>query len=334
LSIASWKEHINVATKQTKIIAGAAIVILVGGGWLFAKHQATSIAQDRIDGWIIRHDLRGKVAYDDLSASPFGSATLTGVKVKVSPTITIGVASLDVSDLEMKYDQLRSVNIAARGMQVPLLAIAREQPLAAGGGLREAVGMGYTTLTGDLSVALRYEDTKGTISFETTADFEDAGSWKVNVSLGGIDPSGIDALNGIASASAQTNGMDILAAAGQGVRSLASLNLTEADVSIDTSGVHRRELEVTNHDVPPDGATSDIRGVIVDEMALVKAGMAPSEASEARTAVDSWFKKGGSLRIVTNLSQPLPLFRNGNFFTPAFDSLAGYLTATKSRISN
>jgi len=32
--------------------------------------------------------------------------------------------------------------------------------------------------------------------------------------------------------------------------------------------------------------------------------------------------------------QPVSLFRDGSFFAPAFDSPAGYLVATKSKISN
>lgn len=320
-------------TKQTKIIAGAALVAIVVGGWLFAKHQATTIAQDRIEGFIIRHDLRGKLTYDDLSASPFGSATLKGVKVKISPAITIGVAALDISDVEMKHEQLRKVAVAAHGAEVPLLAIARDE---GGGGpvLHQAIGMGYTTLSGDVSLSLDYDDMKGALSFETAGNIKDAGTWKTKISLEGIDPNSVNTLYNLTNMPSQTTAIGLFAAAGQGLQSLASLTLADADITIDNSGVYKRIVEITDQDLPADTAAVAVRGATVDDMELVKAGMAPSEASAVHAALDNWTNKGGALRLTTNLSQPLPLFRNGNLLTPAFTSLGGFLSVTRSRISN
>ena len=322
-------------TKQKKIAAAAsaAFILLVGGGWQFAKHQATNIAQDNIDGFIIRHDLRGKIAYDDLSASPFGSVTLSGVKLKLSPTNSVSIAALDISNVEMKYDQLRSVTLAARGTEIPLLAIAREQR-GVDAGLRTMIGMGYTTLKGDLGLSVRYEDMKGILSVETSGNFTDFGAWAAKISLGGIDPNSVSTLYNMANVPAETNPFAILAAAGQGLQGLASVSLAQAEVSIDSSGFYKRDSEVIGYDLPPEGAAAQGPESIVDEMELVKAGMAPSEASTTRAAVDSWVRKGGSLKIKTNLAQPLALFRNANFLMPAFSSPAGYLAATKSSISN
>lgn len=321
-------------TKQNKIAAaaGAAILVMIGGGWLFAKHQATSIAQDQIDGFIIRHDLRGKIAYDDLSASPFGSISLSGVKLKLSPANIISIASLDISHVEMKYDQLRSITLAARGAEIPLLSIAREQGNA-DAALRGAIGMGYTTLKGDLGLSLRYEDVKGTLSVETTGTVTDAGSWTAKLSLGNIDPTSVSTLYNMANVPAQANPFAILAAAGQGLQGLASVSLAEADVAIDNAGLYKRDQEITARDLPQEGTGAEAKPAL-DEMELVKAGMAPSEASSALAAVDGWMRKGGALKIKTNLAQPLPLFRNANLMLPAFNSPAGFLAATKSSISN
>lgn len=319
-------------TKQQKLIAAGAVIVVLGG-WGFAKHQASTIARDKIDGFLIRHNLRDTVSYADLSASPFGSATLSGVKVKVSPTTAITIGALDISDVEMKNDQLHGIAITAGKIEVPLLALAREQQNS-DRQIHNAIGMGYTTLTGDISAALRYDDQKGMVALQTTGEVKDAGSWKVKFRMGGVDATTVNTLYGLANAPAQTKGLAWLALAGQGLQGLAAISLAEADVTVDNSGMYKRNTEITNLELPSDGNPAGMQEKFLNEEDLVRAGMAPSEAQASRATLDNWLKKGGSLRVATNLIQPLPLLRNGNLSTPAFDSPASYLVATKSRISN
>lgn len=315
-----------------KIIGGvgAALVVVVGG-WLFAKHQATSIAHDKIDGFIIRNNLREVVSYADLSASPFGSVSLSGVKVKISPAAAVVVGSLDISDIKMKNDQLYGISLAAKRTELPVLQLARENPRDSS--LREAVGLGYTTLTGDLSVAVDFDDAKGTLAFETTGEVKEAGGWKAKLRLAGIDAQAVALLSQMAASGGKMNGLEMMASAGMQLQRLATVSLAEADFSVDNGGLYKRNQDLTSAEMPVEGnAAAPVSGI--DESDLVRAGMAPSEAIATKGAVDNWLKKGGSLRVAANLSQPLPLFRNANFFTPAFDSPAGYLVATKSKISN
>lgn len=83
-----------------------------------------------------------------------------------------------------------------------------------------------------------------------------------------------------------------------------------------------------------DEDVSATRAMAIDETQLVRGGMSPSEAQAAREAVENWVAKGGTLRIESNLTQPVALFKRGSLSSPAFDSLAEYLMVTKSKVTN
>lgn len=319
--------------EKTLLAAAGVILVLIGGGWAFARHEATSIAKDRVDGYIIRYNLRGKVTYEDLSASPFGSATLSDVRVILSPGNSIAIASLDVSNIDMKADELRAITISAHGAQVPLLAIAREEN--SNGKLpRNLIGMGYTILSGDIGASIRYDEQRGTLALESTGNIKDAGSWKARLSFANIEPGAMSALYSLTSALKQENGLAILAAAGQGIQNLNSLAIEDAEVILDNSGIHERDRQVTDLDLPPDLTDSIVGDPAGGEMELVKAGMTPSEAHANREALMTFISKGGTLKMATNLSEPLPLFRNGNLLTPSFTDPLEFLAATRTHVSN
>lgn len=321
-------------TNQKKLLIAAGVaVVLIGGGWTFAKYKATSVAKDQIDGYIIRHNLGGQVSYEGLSASPFGSVTLSGVRMTVSPANNVTIGSLDISNVEMKYDQIRSISISARDIQIPLLAIVKED-LVREELIRNLIGEGYVTLTGSASSSMRYDDQRGTLALETAGDIQDVGSWKEKVSFANVDPSAMNALYGLANAPKVTNDLATLGTLGLALQGLASLSLAEAELSVDNSGIHKRTLDIPGDALPPDAtATVDVISA-KDEMALVRAGMTPSEAHDTSKAAETWLQKGGTLKLATHLSQPLPLFRNGNISSPAFDNPLGFLAAAKVRISN
>lgn len=320
----------SMTNNKVLIGAGAAMVVLVGG-WFLAKQQAASTARDRIDGFLIRNNLRDTVSYDGLSASPFGSVKLSGVKLKLSPAATVAVDSLALSGIEMKNDQLRGLDVEADGIDVPLLAMTRADRHRDGQSA-ELIGLGYINLTGKISLSMHYDDQKQTIAFETAGDVKDAGAWKLKLGLGGVDSRAVAALSGLNASAAQANPLALLGMAGQGLQYLGSLTLSVAEISVDNSGLTKRQAQLPDQPLPPEGPAPV--GKSFNETELVHAGMAPSEAQAARQAVDTWLAKGGTLKLASNLSQPMPLFIGGNLFTPAIDGVPRYLAATKSRISN
>jgi hypothetical protein len=321
-------------TQRNKILAVAGLAIVaLGGGWLLAKHQAYVAAKDGVDGFIIRHNLTGRVSYGDLSASPFGSATLSDVTVTLSPSAAITIGSLSLADVTMKNDQFRGFSLTAEHARFPLLALAREQR---NGQFADAIGMGYTTLTGKVSLSVHYDDEKNSLTLETATNVDDAGSWEAKIKLGGISPVAVDSLAGIANLpSQQPNWLQAMQVAGPLLQTLGGLTVAKMEMAVNIDGIRKRDAQVTNQDLPPEGAGAVAPGMSADdEMKLVRAGMAPSEAQAARDAVQSWLAKGGTLQIATNLDQPLPVFRNGNILTPSFDGFEGYMAATKSHVSN
>lgn len=320
---------------KTKLLATAAAILLLigGGGWAFARHKATAIARDQVDAYIIRYNLGSKVTYEDLSASPFGSATLSGVRLMLSPTAIITIASLDVSDIEIKSGQIHAISISAHGTQLPLLAIARSGDNNSNM-TRNLVGMGYAIMNGDIGASVRYDDQRGTLTFESTGNVQDAGAWKARLSLAKVDPRAMNTLYSLPDAINEKNGLVALMVAREGIQGLNSLAIEEADISLDNSGIHERDQQVMDKDLPPDTTDDDAGDAAKDEISMVKAGMTPSEAHATREALGTWMSKGGTLKIATNLSQPLPLFRDGNLLTPAFKDPIEFLAETGAHTSN
>lgn len=327
------KRQAVIAANRKKLTIGlAAFAVVLGGGWMFAKHQANTIAKDKIDGILIRYNLKGTVAYDDISGSPFGSATLSGVRVTTSPSTTIKAGSLTISDIEMKGDMIQSLSLAAKSVEVPLLAIARDSRRDVT--LYDAIGMGYTTLSGNVDVSARFDDQKGVLAFDTSGEASDAGSWKFKLKLGGLNSGTLNALYGMSQATGGDAGLGLLAIAGVGFQALGQLSLSEASLTLDNSGYFKRSKDIPSADIPMDEGVVVSRVLAIDETELVRGGMSPSEAQAAREAVGGWMKKGGTLRLDSNLTQPVSLFKRGSMFSPTFDSLTEYLMVTKSKISN
>jgi len=318
-----------------KIISASlgAAVIVVGGVWLFAAHQATVIAKDKVEGFIVHYNLSETLSYDDVSASPFGSVTITGVKARISPNTTIKVASLNISDVEIKNDNIQSINLSAKSFELPLPVLARDQHMSPM--IYDAIGMGYTTLIGDLTTAVRFDDNKKTLVLETSGDIRDVGDWKFKIALGEVSLTGFGSLYNLSQMTKHGNAFAELEASGKALQYLAELTLSEAKLTVDDSAYRKRSREVTNFDIPQDDSDQEtLNEMPVDETELVRAGMLPSEAKATHEAMNSWLRDGGSLHIMSNLDRPLSLFRNGSIFAPVFDTPAHYLAVTKSKISN
>jgi hypothetical protein len=306
-----------------------AVIIVAGGAWLFAVQQATVIAKDMVDGFIDQYNLRDKVSYDNVSASPFGSVTVTGVKAHISPSTSIKVADLNISI----SDNNQSMTLSAESFELPLSALARDQDMPPV--IYELIGMGYTTLISDLTTAVRFDDGKKTLVLETSADIRDVGDSELQITLGNVNLTGLHSLNSLSQMTGQGNSsieesmLLGLVSSGKIASDLAELTLSEAKLTVNNSAYHKRSKEVTGLDMPRDdtdqGTRSEMPG---SENALVRAGMTPSDAKAAHAAMSSWLRDGGSLQITTSLDRPLPLLRSG------FDDPARLLAATKSKISN
>lgn len=322
----------------SKILAAVgAVGILATGGWVYAAHHATAVTRDRVDGFLIRNELSDKIRYADISASPLGSAKLSGVTVAVSPDVTVSIGSLEISDVEISNDQLVGVSLATDEVEVPSLAIVQAQRSRRGWladpDLTATLGLGYTVLRGRIDLAAHYDEENRTLQVESVGSVRDAGGWKVKLRLADVQRGVIELAHRMVTSS-EAAGQLQLAALSEGMQALSAVTLAELDLTLDNVGIVERSGLVTDRPLPPgDGAEAPV-ATAADEEALVKAGMTPSAARDTREAFEGWLTRGGSLRISSDIGRPVPLM-DPNLPAPssAFRSLPGYLAQTRSQVS-
>lgn len=333
----SGKRHAFFAAHKQKIGIGlTATLLVVGGGWLYAKHQATLLARDQIDGFLIRNNLSSVVSFADVSASPFGSVELSGFSLRIAPNHTILTAeTVVISNLDTVGSQVRAVTLSAKGLEVPLLALVRAGHR--GSLPDQLIGLGYTTLTGDVSIGGRFDDQHQTLSVELKGDMSDFVSWNSSVKIGNVTPAAGKVIYGLIKSAAGDNSLLQTLSEVDGLQAIAQTTLVSANLSIDNSGYMKRLKKIPDTELPPDGASTAAQTTALNEADLVRAGMLPSQAKAAREALQGWEENGGPLRIETNFTTPIPLFRpEGRFGIPAFafSSSAAFIAATNAKVSN
>lgn len=327
------------AHKQALVIGAAALLVLSGTGYVFAKHQATAIAKNRIDGFLNRTGLASSFTYTDISASLLGSVTLSGVTVKRPGLGVIGkVAFLEVSGIKTNGDALVAANLAATAFEIPIVGVARqyrEVPI-----ITAAMGLGYATLKGDLSLSVVFDDEKKTFSFSTKGNVRDLGTVDANVKFGGISSSLVGALIAMIQSEQQSATLELMTGRIAALQRVMQATLMDADVAIDNVGWFAREREITALNMPgTDSEVSapspgDFKAAMVE---LERVGVDPTNAKAAIESAWKWSAVGGALRITTHIGEPIPLLRSsGSFGGQAFtfDSVPKFLAVTKAKVSN
>lgn len=152
--------------------------------------------------------------------------------------------------------------------------------------------------------------------------------------LGGFDGGTLNSLYEITKSTGGEVVQKFLEIAIKGAEAITKLTLVEASLSLENSDYFQRSNDIPIADIPPDGGSAAPRVAAINDTELVRGGMNPSEAREAVMSIDEWVKEGGALQIESNLTQPVPLFKQGNLFSPTFDSIGKYLAATKSKITH
>ncbi len=324
------------AKRKPLLIGGAALAVVVVGGWLVASHIATKTAKDKVDTFLIRNNLTGVVSYGGISASPFGSATLSHVLVRDSSGAAVAkFGSVEISDLRVKDGAVLGAKVSLASAAIPLLPMARQNPGDAT--LAGLVGLGYTTLTGNLSVAEHFNAERGRFSLNIRSDIDGMGRLKLRLKLNDIDPGMMDVVAKMAQAGAQGNGLAILGTGLAGLQSLESTSLDKLTVTIDDSKlVHRlRKIPVTAIPAKAGPSMELAPGLNVDQ--LVRAGMSLSDARNTADAVRHWSRNGGTIHMRTHIASPLPLFKSTGVFGGAglaFSNVDTFLAATRATISN
>ncbi|WP_298013203.1 hypothetical protein [uncultured Castellaniella sp.] len=95
--------------RQKKFLAiGGATALILAGVWVTASSVATRRAEDKLYGLLDQYKLRDAVHWQDLSASPLGSATLKDVTIRFGSAKNpeqIAIERVTLSDLEDSADR-------------------------------------------------------------------------------------------------------------------------------------------------------------------------------------------------------------------------------------
>lgn len=316
-------------------IAAVGCVMLLAGGYVVAQHHASAVAKDRIATFLSSIGLSSSVTYEGISASPFGTATLSKVTLKVPGQGTVArIGSLDISGIDTKGDMLLGVKLAARSIDVPVLQIARNNRGATFAA--ELLGYGYTSLKGNIAIAVRFDDTDRTLGLTISGNSADLGSLSGSVKLGSVNPSLVSILMAAAAMSQQANPMALMLE-GQAVEQKAiGATLVNGYFDLNMRGFIDRSRALPKTAIPRDGGAAGSSERFGAEALLVQAGLDQEKAKAIETAGDR-FLAGDSLQFRTNIDQPLALFHNSGLFgSPAFafNSSAEFVVATKAEVSN
>jgi hypothetical protein len=313
-------------------VTGLAVVAAMG--WLPSSHVATQRAKDIVDGFLIRHDLQKEVAYADLSASPLGTVAISGVTITLPNNAEpVRIKTLKISDLRYRNDLVEAGRIRAESTELPALAFARGEK-SRNSMWQDFVALGYETVTLNADVKASLDGSAMTL--ESSGDARDIGSWSVKLGLGGINVPALESLAQTAMSANKGNVLGQLALAGSAIEALSGLTLISTELELDNSGVLKRAHAYPAEETPVDVVKEQVAAEnTTQQMQLIKAGVAPSDAQAMVKASSAWENKGGTIKLKTKLNRPLPLITGniltGNFF--AFSSAAEFLAATKAEVS-
>ena len=319
--------------RKKLIVLGVVVTASMGaGGWFYAKREAKIAVENEVESFLIKNGLKPYITYDDITASPFGTAELTNLSVR-SPqgARVLSIRSIKFSDTKIKRDIILSANITATELEIPLLDIVRSEP---GSGIPsepilQILGMGYSTLSGNFSYQWNFEESRQILSVEAKGDFRDLGGFDWSLKLGGVSSGlmsyqspNMQSLRGNLWQSAMT---EFLKAQG-----LNFITLNELRFKLSDDGFFKRTKNFTDNNIPKESSLSETQNNNAYTN-LVSAGVLPSDAKSTIEAVNNWLLRGGSIRLETNLTQPLPLFSQWSSFAA---SPLKFLAAAKVKITN
>lgn len=309
------KRHIQIGV--------AACIVFLATGWFALSKYAAGVARDEIDGFLVRNNLQGVVAYDGITATPFGTVTISDMMLGSPQGGRIKVRELVISGVQHENDRLVAVEAKARKADIPLLELRRNRGISD----TTLLALGYTRLIGDCSMGFHYDSKRRTLDVSLGGKFDGLGEMQAQLGLGGVDPT----LMGMSREFARfaDNPLGLLALLG----TLQSVTLSKNTLFLDSGPVHKRAAQITDAGTPSEQRAGTPVEWPLKENSLVMAGMRPSQAKELYIAGEKWAKEGGVLKVETHLDAPVPLLRQtagGPKFV--FEDAANFLVATKSTV--
>lgn len=319
-------------------LAGVVVVGLAVGGWVYATHKATEFAKAEVDRFLVTSQLQGKVTYQEVTASPLGSASIKGIAVTAPEAQGVTIDEISVKDTEFLNGRMYKGTINARGIRVPLVELANRQTLSPSDQqmLEHIAQMGYGVLYADLGLTSGYNAKSQEASSVLSLSVKDMLNLSLDMGYGGLSEEFVQsciALSELASsgtASQEMIGGQVLGLLGQA----GTIKLLNNSFRIDLKGLAPRLQQELDKEQP--GLLAQQAETLSEELSLglLGLGVAQADAEKAGAAVSELLLKGTPLTVKSNMAEPLTVFKNGNFMMPAFTDVGTYLAVTKTTISS
>ncbi|RCK44179.1 hypothetical protein TH25_19925 [Thalassospira profundimaris] len=180
--------------KKKGLFVGGAICVLLGAGYFTVSSVASSRAEDRIRTFLHENRLDRRVQYKDISASVFGTVTLSKVRVDMGGGYTtINNVELSNIDIDDQTNIIESINIKLYDINTPIDSISG----------RNAIALGVTNLQGHIMIDYEYDPSRDHMSTMVNVSLPKIGEFESEVRLNRfqvpmmIRPENFDSLRGI-----------------------------------------------------------------------------------------------------------------------------------------
>lgn len=319
-------------------LAGVVVVGLAVGGWVYARKQATEVARYAVENALTYGRLQGKVTYQEVTASPFGSMAVRGIAVTTPEGQGVTIDEILIKDADLKDGMLKSATVVAQGIKIPLVELAGRQQLSPSDKkmVQQIANMGYGVLNGDVTFATRYDIDGQTSVSSLNVSIKDMMSVSLEMGYGNLSKDLIQSLLILGQTASAGKGHD-QEMMGQLVSTLGkagSLTLLNNSFRIDMRGLAPRLKQELDKEKAGQVEAAAAQAKASVSMNLNALGVAPAEADKAANAVSQLLLTGAPLSVKSGMSGPLALFKNGNFMTPTFTDVGTYLAVTKTTISS
>jgi hypothetical protein len=290
--------------------AGAVAVVLVLA-LMMAQHHATAMARARVAGLLDRYELRRTVLYRDVSASPFGTVTLTGVTLRLdSATVPIDVVTL--RDIVSGPDGLTRASVAVNGATIPVVPLARSEALGFWPAVLLGLGVVHARVAGSGSFAV--DDRKEVLTASVALDSAGVGGASAAIRLGGVSSARLEEairlLQSLQAGSEYHFGFDAQRGEQQLEALVEGVSWQGGNLRLNDAPLRARARQVTRLSTPAeDGGGGTIGPVARLPQESFTEIMPGSDAERARRIVQHWLDAGGTLVVRSDPPTPVGLFR-------------------------
>jgi hypothetical protein len=278
------------------------LTLLAIGGWFAACAVAVEEVKKSLSEAYKGTPYEGMIAYDDVSATPFGDFEITNVRINDpdgNEALTVSIQTVKGTYAKGSDGLTGGFDSRLTGIVVPLEALAKinRQSRSA---YRNLEKMGYSRLAGDMTMAMSYDHDSGALHLGLGVDYPDMMTVSFRVGLVGTDLSAarkLEELKGQPFAEREAATQDILAR-----MMMENVGAKLVDLSVDANirPIFQRSAATFGD---ADGEQSMADSVSPD--LFVMAGQSPEQARKSAEAIKQMLLEGKPVHLRTAIQKPL-----------------------------